>query len=61
MVAQDSRESLVSSDEWYWYDKSKLAFWLRYDTWPAELGLCLICDIDPDKSQDWILMIWSIV
>jgi len=52
MVDQDSRESLVSSDEWYWYDKSKLAFWLRYDTWPAELGLCLICDIDPEKSEE---------
>lgn len=52
MVDQDSRKGLVSSDEWHWYDKSKLSFWLRYDTWPVELGLCLICDIDPEKSEE---------
>ena len=53
MVDQDSRKGLVASDEWHWYDKSKLPFWLRYDTWPVELGLCLICEIDPEKSEDW--------
>ncbi len=52
MVDQDSREGPVSSDAWYWYGKSKLAFWLRYDTWPAELGLCLICDIDPERGEE---------
>lgn len=52
MADQGSRQGLVSSDEWSWYDRSKLAFWLRYDTWPVELGLCLICDIDPEKSED---------
>ncbi len=52
MVDQDSRKGLVSSDEWHWYDKSRLSFWLRYDTWPVELGLCLICDIEPEKSEE---------
>jgi len=52
MADQDDKESLSPSDEWYWYDKSRLAFWLRYDTWPVELGLCLICDIDPEKSEE---------
>jgi hypothetical protein len=52
MVDQDGEENLTSSDEWYWYDKSRLAFWLLHDTWPAELGLCLICDIDPEKSEE---------
>ena len=52
MVDQDNNERLVSSDEWHWYGKSKLDFWLRHDTWSTELGLCLICNIDPEKSED---------
>ena len=50
MAEKDSRESLDSRDESYWYEKSALSNWLRYDTWTWQLGLPLICNIDMENS-----------
>lgn len=51
MVDQDSREGPTSSDEWYWYDKSNLDYWLRHDTWTWRRGFLLMCDIHMDYTR----------
>ena len=47
LIAKDPRKLA-----WDQYSNSDLSHWLRYDTWSVRLGLCLICDIDPDQSND---------
>ncbi|MCH9026683.1 MAG: hypothetical protein IIA05_06145 [Proteobacteria bacterium] len=50
MGGKDSRGRLDSSDELCWYENSNLSDWLGHDTWPWQLGLLLICNIDKTNS-----------
>lgn len=60
MAEKYSRESLDSRDESYWYERSALSKWLRYDMWKLQFGLPLICNIDiqnSGRSDTWTSLV----